>query len=76
MEGGLGGEKLEGSMKEERVGERLEKGGENGDVQVNQEEVRISMDDMLSALREVRPSAMREVTLEVPKVSELKCGDP
>ena len=34
------------------------------------ERVKIEFDDMLSALREVRPSAMREVTLEVPKVSE------
>lgn len=33
------------------------------------EEVRITLEDMFSALREVRPSAMKEVTLEVPKVS-------
>jgi len=28
----------------------------------------IALQDMLHALREVRPSAMREVVLEVPKV--------
>ena len=31
----------------------------------------ISLQDMLHALREVRPSAMREVVLEVPKVRRL-----
>lgn len=29
----------------------------------------LTHEDMLSALREVRPSAMKEVTLEVPKVN-------
>ena len=30
--------------------------------------MRIAFEDMFSALKEVRPSAMKEVTLEVPKV--------
>ena len=32
------------------------------------DEVKVSLDDVVSSLREVRPSAMKEVTLEVPKV--------
>ena len=35
------------------------------------EGVVVRCEDVRSALREVRPSAMREVTLEVPKVREM-----
>lgn len=38
-------------------------GGGNGEGPV------VRVEDMKCALREVRPSAMREVTVEVPKVS-------
>ena len=36
------------------------------------EEVRVGCEDVMAALREVRPSAMREVAIEVPKVSSLR----
>ena len=47
-------------------------GGEGGDgVEMNETmKVIVTFEDMLSSLREIRPSAMREVVLEVPKVSE------
>ena len=35
----------------------------------------VRCEDVRSALREVRPSAMREVTLEVPKVREMSVSD-
>ena len=51
----------------ERAGEQA--GGQEGKWAGGQDEkVRITLEDMFSALREVRPSAMKEVTLEVPKV--------
>ena len=40
-------------------------GGESGE---EAEGAVVRSDDVKSALREVRPSAMREVTVEVPKV--------
>ena len=44
--------------------------GESGEGEEG-EGVVVRYEDVRSALREVRPSAMREVTLEVPKVSEM-----
>lgn len=41
-------------------------GGESGEGPV------VRVEDMKCALREVRPSAMREVVVEVPKVSFLR----
>ena len=38
------------------------------DENAQSEEVMITFEDMMLALREVRPSAMKEVSLEVPKV--------
>ena len=37
------------------------------------ENVTISFDDVRLALRAVRPSAMREVAIEVPKVKRVEC---
>ena len=77
---GREGEGPERGTEEELKGRGVE--GRNGDKvnlasgEKNPEGVRISMEDMLAALREVRPSAMKEVTLEVPKVSRSsECGD-
>ena len=38
------------------------------------EGVRVTGEDMICALKEVRPSAMREVTIEVPKVRQTMGG--
>lgn len=53
--------------------EGTEGGGGGGEEREEEEEERITItfEDMLAALREVRPSAMREVTLEVPKVGRM-----
>lgn len=61
----------------ESVGEQsmeAETGGGNhvtteGSAGCTGDGVVIKFEDMMSALKEVRPSAMKEVTLEVPKVS-------
>ena len=53
---------------------RRREAGEVGSARESSEtdsRVRIMLEDMLSSLKTVRPSAMREVTLEVPKVSSI-----